>query len=106
MTRKQLNALEGYLSVKNGLIKMREAAAAAPGKPVSVGSYYRTASQAKQNLRQALVTLLIGLWLGAVRLDDVKRMFELVGLGARELSDIDQERLVQVIDALLDRIVA
>lgn len=109
MTSKQLESLMGYLRVKDGQLKLRQVAASRVGygskQGVTLGSYYRTVTQARKNLRESLVTLLIGLWLGAIRLEDTKRLFDLVGLGARELPEGEEERLAQVLDALLDRMV-
>jgi hypothetical protein len=56
-------------------------------------------------MRKSMTTLLIALWLGYVRLEDVRRLFDLVGRGGRELSEEEIERLGQVITSLVTRIV-
>ena len=76
-----------------------------PESPLTVGSYYRTVSQARANVRESLVTVVIALWLGVVKIEEVRRLFELVGGGARELSDAELDRFLQLLDALLRRIV-
>jgi len=114
MTRRQFESLTSYMRVSTGEIKLKDAALLATegrtkGKrdePLTVGSYCRTVRQARKNIRESLVTAVIALWLGEIRLEDVRRLFELVGGGTRELSDEDAERFVQLLDALLGRIVA
>jgi len=113
ITRRQLESLTSYMRVSTGEIKLKEAASLASegrtrgkrGGPVTIGSYYRTLRQAQKNVRESLVTVVIALWLGAIRLEDVRRLFELVGTGTRELSDEDAERFTRLLDALLRRII-
>jgi len=113
LTRRQLETLTSYIRVAVGEIKLREAASlvsggrtkGVPSRPLTTGSYYRTVSQARKNVKQGLTTVVIALWLGLIKVEDVRRLFELVGGGARELSDEEAERLVQVLEALLRRMV-
>ena len=113
LTRRQLEALTSYIRVALGEIKLREAASLVsegrtkgiPARPLTTGSYYRTVSQARKNVKQALTTVVVALWLGLIKVEDVRRLFELVGEGARELSDKEAERLVQLLEALLRRVV-
>ena len=101
------------MHVVSGEIKLKEAASlSSPGKrkgsrekPLSLGSYYRTVSQAKANIKEALVTIVIGLWVGVIKVEDARKLFELVGSGTRELTDEEAERLAEVLRALLGRIV-
>jgi hypothetical protein len=113
ITQRQLQALANYLRVASGEIKLKEAASLSsegrrkgnPGKPVTIGSYYNTVSQARTNVKESLVTVVIALWLGMIKVEDVRRLFELVGGGARELSDEEAGRFPQLLDALLRRII-
>lgn len=113
ITARQLEALASYLRVASGEIKLKEAASLAsqgrrkgkPEKPLTIGSYYRTISQARTNVRESLVTVVIALWLGMIKVEDVRRLFELVGGGARELSDDEADRFLQLLEALLSRII-
>ncbi len=113
ITPRQLEALAGYLRVASGEIKLKDAASLAsqgrrkgkPEKPLTIGSYYGTVSQARANVRESLVTVVIALWLGMIKVEDVRRLFELVGGGARELSDEETERFLQLLEALLRRII-
>ena len=112
LTSRQLESLIGYRRVASGEIRFRDAASIASSgktkrteKPLTIGSYYRTLTQARTNIRQSLVTILIGMQLGVVQVEEVRKLFELVGVGARELSEYDQDRFIQVLGALLDRII-
>ena len=113
LTARQLDILTTYLRVVSGEIKMKEAASLSSqgrtrgkrDKPLTTGSYSRTVRQARTNVRRSLLTVVLGLWLGVVRVEDVRRLFELVGGGARELSDEEATRFLQLLEALLHRMV-
>ena len=105
LTPRQLEALRGYLRVVLGEIKYKEAALSGTSKPVTIGSYFRTVRQARDNIRKSMVTLLIGLWLGLVKQDDVRRLLEVAGGGVRELSDEERERFLLVLRVLIQKIV-
>lgn len=113
LTSRQFQSIMAYLRVASGEIKLKEAASlATPGKlkgsrekPLSIGSYYRTVSQARENIKEALATVVIALWLGVIKVEDARRLFDLVGSGPRELTDEEGERFVEVLGALLGRIV-
>jgi len=101
------------MRVALGEIRLRDAASIAssgrirgdPQKALTLGSYYRTLTQAKTNVRRSLVTVLVGIQLGVVRPEELRRLFELVGAEARELSEEEQERFVRILQALLDRMI-
>ncbi|MDE1852556.1 MAG: hypothetical protein KGI38_02280 [Thaumarchaeota archaeon] len=113
LTPRQLESLTSYLRVALGEIKLKEAASIAsqgktkgiPTKPLTIGSYYRTVSQARGNIRESLVTVVIAIWLGLLKVEDARRLFELMESGTGDLSDEEQERFMQVLQALLDRII-
>jgi len=113
LTSRQFESLSSYLRVAAGEIRFREAASLVShgrkkgrqDRPVSIGSYYRTVSQARSNVKESLVTVVVALWLGAVKVDDVRRLFELVGGGARELSGEEADRFLGLLEVLLRRIV-
>lgn len=73
--------------------------------PVSAGTYYRVLRQAKNNVRSSILTVLTAMWLGYVKFDDLARLLELVGRSRGELAGGDADRLMGVLNALLDRIV-
>ena len=113
LTPRQLESLTSYLRVALGEIRLKEAASIAsqgkvkgiPTKPLTIGSYYRTVSQARGNIRESLVTTVIAIRLGLLEVEDARRLFELMGPGTGDLSDEEQERFMQVLQALLDRII-
>jgi len=113
LTARQFASLTSYVRVASGEIRLRDAASIAssgrirgdPQKTLTLGSYYRTLGQAKTNVRKSLVTVLVSLQLGVVRPEELRRLFELVGVGARELSEEEQERFVRILQALLDRMI-
>jgi len=113
LTPRQLQSLSSYLRVASGEIKLKEAAyltsqgkrKGSREKPLTIGSYYRTVSQAKTNIKEALVTVLIALMLGMIKVEDARRLFELVGSTARELTDEEGDRFVELLNALLGRMV-
>ena len=113
LTSRQLESLSSYLRVASGEIRLREAASLASqgrkkgrtDRPVSIGSYCRTVSQARTNVKRSLVTVVVALWLDVIKVEDVRRFLELVGGGARELSEEEADRFLQLTEALLRRMV-
>jgi hypothetical protein len=105
LTKIQLETLELQKRVLSGEISLSQAAELRRRGPVSVGSYYRVLGQAKGKVRASILTVLAAMWLGYVKFDDLARLFELIGRGPAELRPEDSERMVSLLDALLDRIV-
>ena len=105
LTSRQFEVLRSYVRVVLGEAKFREAAAKGTTKPVTVGSYFRTAQQARSNVRQSLATLLIGLWLGVIKAEDVRRLLDLAGSAEREFSEEEAARFITVLRAIMDRVV-
>ncbi|MDG6898316.1 MAG: hypothetical protein JRN24_01115 [Nitrososphaerota archaeon] len=108
----QLESLSLYQRVRAGEISLKEAAESRrssrgdrAGQPVTIGSYYRTVNQAKKNIKASILTLVTALWLGYVRIEDVRRLFELVGRGSVELSEEEADQFVGVLSALVEKIV-
>ena len=105
LTKRQLESLLSYLRVVSGEIKLKEAASRTSKGAVTVGSYYRTVGQARKNLRNAIVTMLIGLWSGAVKPEDVRRLLDLAGAAPLRLTGDERQRFVGVLESLLDRMI-
>ena len=108
LTPIQIEAIASYIGVRNGRLKWKEAAATmkrkrkqSPDKPVTLGSYYRTVQEAKVNVKKSAVTLLIAVWLGLVRVEDMRRLFDLASRSLSDLSQEDKDRLATVLQALL-----
>ncbi|MGD0477211.1 MAG: hypothetical protein ABSB29_03465 [Nitrososphaerales archaeon] len=105
LTEKQLESLLSYVKVVAGEIRLREAAALRSEKPVTIGSYYRTVQQGRKRIRESVVTVLVAIAIGLVRLEDARRLFELVGKGSAEVAEDDRERFTAILQVLLDKIV-
>jgi hypothetical protein len=105
LTPRQFEALQSYLRVALGEMRYREAAASGQSKPVTVGSYFRTVQQARDNIRKSIFTLLIGLWLGVVKPEDVRRLLDVAGSDVRGLSEDEANRIIGVLRALVHKIV-
>lgn len=109
LTRVQLETLELQKRVLAGEIKLSQAAAQRVGRstrgPVTVGAYYRVLNQARGNIRASILTVLAAMQLGYVKFDDLARLLQLVGQGSTELGGEEADRLIGVINALLDRLV-
>jgi hypothetical protein len=105
LTKKQLESLVSYVRVAAGEMLYREAAALRSGKPVTIGSYYRTVQQGRNQVRASIVTVLVAVAIGLVSVEDVRRLLELVGEGNVEVAEEDRERFVAILQTLLDKIV-
>ena len=113
LTHRQFESLQLYVKVVSGEMKYRDAATLATksrtrgarDKPLTIGSYFRTVQQARENTRRSIITLLIGIWTGVVRPEDVRRLLDVAGTGFRELSDEESEKLAGVLHALVRNIV-
>lgn len=113
MTIRQLEALQSYIKVAVGRMRYREAASSMSqsrktqrtGVSLTVGSYFRTVQQARVNVRKSIVTLLIGLWVGVVKPEDIRRLLDLASPTVVGLSGEEEDRFVVVLRALLQKIV-
>ncbi len=109
LTRIQVETLELQKRVLAGEIKLGQAAAQRVGRrtrgPVTVGAYYRVLNQARGNIRASILTVLAAMQLGYVKFDDLARLLQLVGQGSAELGGEEADRLIGVLNALLDRLV-
>jgi hypothetical protein len=50
--------------------------------------------------------VIVAIALGVIKLEDVRRLFELVGGGTRELSEEESQRFMQLLSVLLKRMIA
>jgi hypothetical protein len=109
LTRVQIETLELQKRVLAGDIKPGEAVAQRLGRkskgPYTAGSYHRVLDQARANIRSSILTVLTAMQLGYVKYDDLARLLELVGRGTAELKGEEADKLIGVLNALLDRLV-
>ena len=105
LTRKQVESLAIYLDVLSHQITMKQAAVSRPPRPITVGSYHRTVQQARNNIRSSLRTLMIAVWLGFVKPEELGRLLDLTGKRILEVDGEKYGRLTPVIEALISKIV-
>ena len=105
LTDTQLESLALYQRVLAGELSWKEAAKSRARGPVTVGACFRVVGQAKKNVKSSILTVVTALWLGYIKVEDVRRLFELVGRGSVELSEEEADQFLGVLRALVDRIV-
>ena len=108
LTPKELESIRSYMKFMKGEIRLKEAASqrnGKSGKPVTIQSYYRTVQQGREKIRESLITVLIGLWLSLIKLEDVRRLLEFIGKGGGEMSEEEVLHLCRVLQALVEKIV-
>lgn len=86
-------------------MSLREAAEQREGGGVTIGSYYQTVQQARKKVRSSSLTLIVALWLGLVKVEDLRRLFDVAGKGIPNLAKDKENRLMMVLDALINKIV-
>jgi hypothetical protein len=112
LTLRQAEVLESYVDVSRGLATLKQAASSKgefrkKGDPsrLSVGSYYRTVGQARNNVKSSLVTILVAIWQGLLKPEDAYRLLELGSRTPGEWSDVDLARFSALLDSLLDKVI-
>lgn len=104
LTKRQIECLSLYTtaqrSVRRGANDERPYAIAG----VSEGAYYRVVGQAKNNVNQAIYTILLSTRMGIIDATDVQRLLNLVGRIPQETSDSSNE-VISLIEALVSKIV-
>ena len=111
LTRTQIDTLKLHKLVISGELDAKQAAnsrlskRAKRSKGVALGAYYRVVGQASTNIDQAIYTTLLATRMGLVRLEDFRRLLELVSKSGRELSDQDADEVISLLQALVKRIV-
>ncbi len=104
LTAAQIETLHLYRRVLRGEITSKEAAGMRTPHPVKLGTYYRVLDQAMGNLHSSIWTALVGLSLGLVRVEDLKRLIDHLPATV-ELDEPRQEELLAVIEAIVRSIV-
>ena len=105
LTPKQVESLTSYVRVRSHETTLREAAASRSSGEVKIGSYYRTVQQGRDNIRSSIITVLIALWSGFVKGDDLRRLLDQTSKGLPELEERERSRVVSLVEALVDKIV-
>ena len=74
-------------------------------RPLSIGSYGRSVEQARENIKEAIATVFIAISLNLLKIEDVKKLLDLAQTGSKRLSEEERERIVSLVQTLLERIV-
>jgi hypothetical protein len=72
---------------------------------VSTGAFYRVVKQGKENEKSAVVTVTAGIWLGYLKPEDLRRLFNLLSNSPSPFEKERSEELLQVLEALVEKIV-
>jgi len=108
LTEAQLESLLLYRSVLSGALTLEKASkmrTSRHGRPPTVGAYYRTVHQGKDNMKQAIMTVAAGVWLGYIKLEDLRRLFDLLANTPSPFENVQSEQLMPVLEALIAKIV-
>lgn len=105
LTRRQIERLQLQISLQKGGPEGAEGGTGSTISGVTPGAYYRVLSQAKANIDQALYTILFCLRVGAIDMNDLRRMLDLIAKAPSEVAEGDVEQLMSLVDALVRRIV-
>jgi len=105
LSSKQFESLVTYIKVSSGQLRYKDAAASRMGRPVTIGSYYRTVQQGRRRVRESVVTVLIAVSIGLVKPDDFRRLLELIGRAGLEVAEEDRKRFSSVLRTLVEKIV-
>jgi len=104
LTEAQIESLQLRQRVIRGQISSKEAANLRTPHPVKVGTYHRVLDQALRNLQSAIWTVIVGLNLGLIRGEELKRLIEVLPSNF-EPDEAHQEELLDVIRAIVRRVV-
>ncbi len=105
LTRTQIRRLELQVSLQNPGALEAEGKKGSTISGVSPGAYYRVLGQAKNNIDQALYTILLCTRMGIIQMDDLRRLLDLISKAPSEVAEGDAEQLKSLVDALVNRIV-
>jgi len=105
LTEAQIESLLLYRRVMSGDLSLSEAGKLRTPKPTTVGAYYRVVQQGKDNVKAAIMTVTAGIWLGYLKPDDLKRLFELVAKTPFPFEKEPPEELLAALQALVEKLV-
>jgi hypothetical protein len=104
LTERQLEALMLYGRVLSGELTLAKASQLRQ-KPSKIGAFYRVVQQAKGNMREAVMTLTAGIWLGYVNPEDLRRLLDVVASSPPPADDERADQVLPVLEALAAKIV-
>jgi hypothetical protein len=95
----QMRVLRGELSTKEAAKIRRN------GEGVTLGAYYRVVNQARDNAIAAIFTLLLSLRIGIIKLDELRRLLDLVSRLPPEIDDVSSNQVMSLVDAVVEKLV-
>ena len=104
LTRTQIRRLELQISLQNPGSTVPEGGPSEVSG-VSSGAYYRVLGQAKNNINQALYTILFCARIGAIEVEDLRRLLDLIAKAPSELAETEADQVMSLTDALVKKIV-
>jgi hypothetical protein len=105
LTRTQIRRLEIQISLQNPGSLVPEGQKASTISGVSPGAYYRVLSQAKNNIDQALYTILFCARIGAIQMEDLRRLLDMIAKAPPDLAEAEANQVMSITDALVKKIV-
>ena len=107
LTEVQLDALALYRCVKAGEVTLSQASKmrGEPSRPSTVGAFYHSVQEGKRNMREAIMALAAGIWLGYVDMADLRRLFDQLANSPGAFDDGRAEQMLPVLEALAEKIV-
>ncbi len=104
LTKRQIEVLSLQIEAQNTLRDSSKTERPHITAGVAEGSYYRVLSQAKNNIDQALYTMVLCSRMGILQGEDVNRLLKLMGRAPSELPG-DPKEVISLVNALVRKIV-
>ena len=105
ITRVQLETLLLQKRVNKHEIRVADAVRLRKPTEVSPGSYYRVLDQARSNFERTIFTLLLGIKLGVIQVEEISRLLGMVEEVPDEMVEERLEEFMSVLSAVIKRIV-
>ena len=104
LTKRQMEVLSLQIDAQNTIRDGSKTERPHITSGVAEGSYYRVLSQARQNIDQALYTMLLCSRMGILQGEDLNRLLKLISRAPSELPG-DPKEVISLVDALVRKIV-
>ncbi len=93
LTEVQIDTIKLQKRIVRHEITLQEALVTRKTLPIRKGTHYRILGQAKKNIEESLLTVAIGVQLGVLKVEDVRKLIETV---SRIPADVDQAKLQEI----------
>jgi len=107
LTDAQVECLTLYRKIKSGQLTLKHASSTRltlRGQPTTEGAFLGIVQQGRNNIKKAVATIVLGVWLGYIELEDLRRLSDMIS--KLERGNVDQFHLVSpVVNQLIDRMV-